>query len=115
MEHDPALALHITRMESGSAMLRNAIRAARGETSHSRSKRTFAGEGDLVWSYHFSGPGPLVKHGRYSERAAREMEAHVAVTTARRQFVDSLRVSRDPCPRCGVRGDVGCKHRQVAA
>lgn len=22
-----------------------------------------------------------------------------------------IRVTRDPCPRCGVRGDLGCKHR----
>lgn len=21
-------------------------------------------------------------------------------------------VNRDPCPRCGTRGDIGCKHRQ---
>lgn len=21
------------------------------------------------------------------------------------------RVDRDPCPRCGVRGDIGCRHR----
>jgi hypothetical protein len=26
--------------------------------------------------------------------------------------VDQL-VARDPCPRCGVRGDVGCRHRTV--
>lgn len=25
--------------------------------------------------------------------------------------VARLVVSRDPCPRCGVRGDVGCRHR----
>lgn len=24
---------------------------------------------------------------------------------------DSLvHVSRDPCPKCGIRGDIGCKH-----
>lgn len=23
----------------------------------------------------------------------------------------AVRVVRDPCPRCGVRGDLGCKHR----
>lgn len=23
-------------------------------------------------------------------------------------------VDRDPCPRCGVRGDIGCSHRRVA-
>lgn len=28
---------------------------------------------------------------------------------------DSLtHVDRDPCPKCGVRGDVGCKHRKAA-
>lgn len=24
-------------------------------------------------------------------------------------------VHRDPCPRCGTRADIGCKHQQVAA
>lgn len=24
------------------------------------------------------------------------------------------RVSRDPCPYCGVRGDIGCRHRTAA-
>lgn len=23
------------------------------------------------------------------------------------------RVDRDPCPRCNVRGDIGCKHRRL--
>lgn len=23
-------------------------------------------------------------------------------------------VSRDPCPKCGVRGDIGCKHKRAA-
>jgi hypothetical protein len=22
---------------------------------------------------------------------------------------------RDPCPRCGVRGDIGCQHNRIAA
>lgn len=25
------------------------------------------------------------------------------------------RVTRDPCPKCGVRGDLGCKHRPAQA
>lgn len=26
----------------------------------------------------------------------------------------SRRVERDPCPRCGIRGDIGCKHGRVS-
>lgn len=33
---------------------------------------------------------------------------------AERARVDALRVSRDPCPLCAVRADVGCRHRRVA-
>ena len=29
--------------------------------------------------------------------------------------LEPLRVSRDPCPKCAVRGDIGCKHRRAAA
>lgn len=25
------------------------------------------------------------------------------------------RVDRDPCPRCNVRGDIGCKHRRLGS
>jgi hypothetical protein len=32
----------------------------------------------------------------------------------REAIVDSLRVARDPCPACGIRADVGCKHRRAA-
>lgn len=29
---------------------------------------------------------------------------------------DSLvHVSRDPCPKCGVRGDLGCRHRKATS
>jgi hypothetical protein len=26
--------------------------------------------------------------------------------------IDQLRVERDPCSYCGVRADVGCRHRR---
>lgn len=29
-------------------------------------------------------------------------------------FAETLRVERDPCPKCGVRRDAGCKHRKAA-
>lgn len=40
--------------------------------------------------------------------------ARVDLIREREHFTDSLRVSRDACPYCGIRGDIGCKHRRVA-
>lgn len=47
-----------------------------------------------------------------SERARYAPAAFLNVVKASRIDHDSLvHVSRDPCPKCGVRGDIGCKHR----
>lgn len=46
------------------------------------------------------------------ERARYAPAAFLNVVKASRIDHDSLvHVSRDPCPKCGVRGDIGCKHR----
>jgi len=31
-----------------------------------------------------------------------------------RQFQTLSHVDRDPCPMCGTRGDIGCKHKRRA-
>lgn len=60
---------------------------------------------DLVW---------YVPSGNVNSRgigAGRDAE-RAAVTAGNRARVDALRVyGRDPCPKCGVRGELGCKHR----
>lgn len=42
------------------------------------------------------------------------MAQRINLIQEREAFADRLRVSRDPCPVCGVRTDIGCKHRRVA-
>lgn len=32
-----------------------------------------------------------------------------------REMDSLIHVQRDPCPKCGVRGDIGCKHVRRAA
>jgi len=46
--------------------------------------------------------------------AAAKMERSVNLIRKREEFTDTLRVSRDPCPVCATRGDIGCKHKRVA-
>lgn len=43
--------------------------------------------------------------------AARHTSGATASFTGR----DQPRVDRDPCPRCGTRGDVGCQHKPAGA
>jgi hypothetical protein len=113
-DYDPALALHVTRMGTGSDRLLHAIRVARGEVNHTREKKCFAVGDDLMWTYDYAG-APRVIHGRYAAEAAEWMQRSVTKHETKRAFADTLRVSRDPCPMCGVRGDVGCKHKRLAA
>lgn len=42
------------------------------------------------------------------------MVHRVSLIEAREAHAESLRVARDPCFRCGTRGDVGCQHRRCA-
>ena len=106
--------VHAMRMERGSDMLANALRLARGEYHHRLLKKALPGD-DLIWSSQNETYPVQRTHGHYSELAAREMERNCAIIAERKAHIESLRVSRDPCPMCGVRGDVGCKHRRIAA
>lgn len=42
------------------------------------------------------------------------MVHRVSLIEMREAHADALRVARDPCPFCGIRTDIGCKHRRVA-
>ena len=47
-----------------------------------------------------------------SERARFALTPFANVVKADKRSIDTLTiVDRDPCPKCGVRGDIGCKHR----
>lgn len=55
-----------------------------------------------------------IKAQRASELSGPKISAHAA--ERRGETVQELtRVYRDPCPRCGVRGDIGCKHQEASA
>ena len=43
----------------------------------------------------------------------REIE-RAAIQMAQKERARELVVSREPCFKCGVRADIGCKHRRVA-
>ena len=42
----------------------------------------------------------------------RKSPSRYANVVERTHDVADLIVNRDPCPKCGVRGDLGCKHRR---
>lgn len=49
------------------------------------------------------------------ERIRKAPSPGIHYVTASKHDLDTLtHVDRDPCPRCGVRGDIGCKHRRRA-
>lgn len=50
------------------------------------------------------------------ETNRQRQERQHAAFIAREREIESLRVApRDPCPKCGVRGDIGCAHNPVEA
>lgn len=84
---------HEQRMEEGSMALLNALAVARkGKTPRTSSK--------LLWS---SNTG-LDANGSLAPEEYPDWEY---------QPVERGPL-RDPCPRCGTRGDIGCKHRPLA-
>ncbi len=74
-----------------------------GSNALSAALHSGFGPNKLVWR-EFSGAARAATH-RYPEAVTRAEE--------RDAQADKLRVSRDPCPKCGTRGDVGCKHIRV--
>lgn len=59
--------------------------------------------GDLIWRQNYS-------MGHIGARYV-EAEKHIARIREEQALIDALRVERDPCTYCGVRADVGCRHR----
>lgn len=85
-------------MQIGSANLAKAIYVSRTGSDPKPSR-------ELVW-YRMG----LTKTTWQTGNMARENE-RAAVHSDRKAFAETLRVDRDPCAKCGVRGDFGCKHR----
>lgn len=75
--------------------------------------RNFIAEHPSGWSgvlplTHANGTRPVE---RASSPAARRRAAEAARRTAAEAEIEAReRVHRDPCPRCGVRADIGCMH-----
>lgn len=51
--------------------------------------------------------------GRPDSQNTEYMAHRVTLIQAREAMTDRLRVSRDPCPVCAIRADIGCQHRRV--
>lgn len=74
-----------------------------------REGRPFNVRQTLIWSEPGGG-----KHWTQSEEMRPylvEQFARAAKMLAERDAAISRAVSRDPCPKCGVRGDIGCRHK----
>lgn len=79
----------------GSRQLLKAIKTGHGPKGFIWGK----GDGGANWKR-----TPAAERFYYRVDAIREAEARA----------DKLRVSRDPCPVCATRMDIGCEHRRVA-
>ena len=104
---DPVImndALHESDMVDASRALLARIRYARGED---------VDETDLRWrpnrrANRFPPPPFECVSGGHNARSA---AAAVQRLQWERTFVDTLRTpNREPCPSCGTRADIGCKH-----
>lgn len=84
-------------------------RAAMVEGSRRMLKALQSGKGPhaFLWRMPSTGgtwqPTDATFNRRYRVDLIREREARA----------DRLRVSRDPCPVCATRADIGCEHRRV--
>lgn len=62
----------------------------------------------LIWREPFQG-NQWTKGSELSETARRQ-QASLANSMAAKEAARAKVVNRDPCPKCGVRRDLGCKH-----
>jgi hypothetical protein len=53
--------------------------------------------------------------GTWASAGKGREEPLVEMRQAKVEFASTLVVRRDPCPKCGVRSDIGCKHTARAA
>lgn len=100
------------RMERGSKALVRAMALERiGEDPAGLPRKTRPGL-DLIWPHEKGrcgwAPDP-------ESATSRRGELTLARLIARDRRADAQRTFRDPCPNCGVRADIGCRHRRVAA
>lgn len=92
-------AQHEKAMQIGSASLAKAIYVAKMGRGPGVSR-------DFIWTRMGLVPatGPTLERDRIvAERNASQWAS-----------VEALRVNREICPMCGVRSDIGCKHRRAA-
>lgn len=89
-------------------MLCDAINGSNALLAALASKR---GSDRFPWREH---SGPLNAKPNPESFNATTMVHRVSLIEMREAHADSLRVARDPCPFCGIRTDIGCKHRRVA-
>lgn len=105
-QYKPAAALEA--FADDTRMLSDAINGSNALLDALASKR---GLDRFPWREH---SGPLNAKPNPQSGNAVTMVHRVSLIEVREAHADSLRVERDPCGFCGVRADIGCKHRRVA-
>lgn len=99
-------ALHESAMQDGSRALANSIRLARGGTV-TRDEMA-----QIVRMRRRKSYSQQINHQiNPNSQNAKVTAAALAKSARDHAIIAALRIEpRDPCPRCGTRGDVGCKH-----
>jgi hypothetical protein len=92
---------HAKAMERGSAALLEALK--KGRTVHDR----------LIGNGAVRGGDRSGQTSKRQTELAEEAERVGRRMASKDRALDSV-VTRDPCPRCGTRMDIGCKHRRAA-
>lgn len=92
-------AAHRQDMERGSSELATACNRLRRGSPVNTSV-------ELIWR---NGNTPTVQQDPESRNEIKRQEAAQRVVD-KQQRAEAQRAMRDPCPHCGVRQDIGCKH-----
>jgi hypothetical protein len=101
--------LHETNMQDASRALLTAMRKARFFTEHKPDT-----EADLVWRAGTPQNQWAKTGGEYADWRDERSHRVLAALAEKDRIAEQRRVSRDPCPLCAVRADIGCRHRRAA-
>lgn len=102
-----------TAMQKGSQFLLNAIKLERGDYHLRPMAKAFTRK-DFIWTKHHDTHNQWQSDATMSSENSKRQSRVLAAIAEKNRIADSRRVSRDPCPLCGVRADIGCNHRKPA-
>lgn len=103
------LEAYITRTDSSPSQLGRKAVGDPGAIAGMRTGRTVKAATEAKWrAFMAANPEGVKRKNKYTQGATGKIGVNERMQTP---HPEGMEPNREPCTRCGVRGDLGCKHR----